>query len=93
MTKALTTTENSKKQIKWQHKNATKNFDYTADRPRTVSWRNYGHPTGLAKPVYGIPTFPLTAKAVLSKGHTFKNVYIILLMKTEDQQPTEAERS
>ena len=30
----------------WQHKNATKNFDYTtiADRLRTaVSWSNYSH--------------------------------------------------
>ena len=25
---------------------------------------NDSHPTGVAKPVYGIPTFPLTAKAV-----------------------------
>ena len=50
----------------WQHKNATKNFDYTtiADRLRTVSWGNDSHPTGGVKPVYGIPTFPLIAKAV-----------------------------
>ena len=50
----------------WQHKNATKNFDYTtiADRLRTVSWGNDSHPTGVVKPVYGIPTFQLTAKAV-----------------------------
>ena len=47
-------------------KNATKNFDYTtiADRLRTVSWGNDSHPAGVVKPVYGIPTFPLTAKAV-----------------------------
>ena len=34
---------------KWEHKNTTKKFDYTEieDRPRTVSWRNYSHPTGL----------------------------------------------
>ena len=65
VTKALTTTENSQK-AKWQHKNATKNFDYTtiADWLRTVSWSNDGHPTGVVKPVYGIPTFPLTAKPV-----------------------------
>ena len=50
----------------WQHKNATKNFDYTtiADRLRTVSLGNDSHPSGVVKPVYGIPTFPLTAKAV-----------------------------
>ena len=57
-------TENSK--TKGQHKNATKTFDYTtvADRLRTVSWSNNSHPTGVVKPVYGYPTFPLTAKAV-----------------------------
>ena len=40
------------------------NFDYTtiADRLRTVSWDNDSHPTGVVKPVYGIPTSPLTAK-------------------------------
>ena len=54
------------KKAKWQHKNATKNFDYTAiaDRLRTVSWGNDSHPTGVVKPVYGIPAFPLTATAV-----------------------------
>ena len=42
------------------------NFDNTtiADRLRTVSWCNNSHPTGVVKPVYGIPTFPLTATAV-----------------------------
>ena len=65
MTKAPTPTEKSKK-AKWQHKNATKNFDYTtiADRLRMVSWRNDSHPTDVVKPVYGIPTLPLTATAV-----------------------------
>ena len=50
----------------WQHKNATKNFDYItiADRLRTVSWSNGSHPIGLIKPVYGIPTLPVTAKTV-----------------------------
>ena len=49
----------------WQSKNATKNFYYTtiADRLRTVSWGNDSHPTGVVNPVYGIPTFPLTAKS------------------------------
>ena len=43
-----------------------KNFDYTtiADRLRTVSWSNDSYQTGAVKPVYGIPTFPLTAKVV-----------------------------
>ena len=65
MTEALTPTEKSKKQ-RDNTKNATKNFDYTtiADRLRTVSWGNDSHPAGVVKPVYGIPTFPLTAKAV-----------------------------
>ena len=54
---------------KWQYENATKNFEYTgiADRLRTVSWSNDSHPTGVVKPVYGIPTFPRTAKAVYQK--------------------------
>ena len=43
----------------WQHKNATKTFDFTtiADRLWTVSWSNYSHPTGVVKPVYGTQTF------------------------------------
>ena len=50
----------------WQHKNATKNFDYTTieDRLRTVSWGNDSYPTSVVKLVYGISTFPQTAKAV-----------------------------
>ena len=50
----------------WQHKNATKNFDYTtiADRLRTVSWSNSSQPTGVVNPVYERSTFPLTAIAV-----------------------------
>ena len=65
MTEAPTPTEKSKKQ-RDNTKNATKNFDYTtiADRLRTVSWGSDSHPAGVVKPVYGIPTFPLTAKAV-----------------------------
>ena len=42
--------------------NATKNFDYTTIV--AVSWSNDSHPTGVIKPVYGIPTFQLTAKSV-----------------------------
>ena len=50
----------------WQHKNATKDFDYTtiAERLRTVSRSNSSHPTGVVKPVYERSTFPLTATAV-----------------------------
>ena len=63
MSKPPIPTENAK--TKGQHKNATKIFDYTtiADRLRTVSWSNNRHPTVVVKPVYGYPTFPLTAKA------------------------------
>ena len=50
----------------WKNKHATKNFDYTttADRLRTVSWSNSGHPTGVVKPVNDRSNFPLTATAV-----------------------------
>ena len=59
-------TDRKSKKQRDNTKNATKNFDYTtiADRLRTVSWGNDSHPAGVVKPVYGIPTFPLTAKAV-----------------------------
>ena len=68
MTKIPIPTENSK--INGEHKCTTKNFDNTtiADRLRTVSWSNNSHQTGIVKPVYGYPTFPLTfptTKAVL----------------------------
>ena len=58
-------TDRKIQKARWKHKNATKNFDYTtiADRLRTVSWDNDSHQTGVIKPAYGIPTFPLTAKA------------------------------
>ena len=51
MTKTPTPTECSN--TKGQHKNATKNFDYTtiADRLRTVGWTNNSHQTGVVKPV------------------------------------------
>ena len=53
-------TDKKIKKATWQHKNPTKTFDYTtiADRLRTVSLGNDSHPTGVIKPVYGIPTFP-----------------------------------
>ena len=51
MTKAPTPAEMSKGQGD-DTNNATKKFDYTAvaDRLRTVSWSNYGHPTGKTSP-------------------------------------------
>ena len=70
VTKTSTPTEQSKKAT-WQHRNATKNFDYTtvADRLRTVSWSDSSHPTGVVKPVYERSTFPLAAKVVQSIVH------------------------
>ena len=49
-----------------QKQNTTKNFDYTtiADRLRTDSWSNDIHTTGVVKPINGMSTFPLTAKAL-----------------------------
>ena len=63
-TKAPIPTDNSA--TNWAHKKATKNFDYTtiANRLRTVSWSNDNYPTGVVKPVYRIPSFPITTKAV-----------------------------
>ena len=51
--KALTPAEMSKGQSD-NTNNATKKFDYTAvaDRLRTVSWSNHGHPTGVVNLVY-----------------------------------------
>ena len=65
MTKAPTPTNNPKKST-WQHKNASKNIDYItiAERPTTVTWGKDSLPTGVVKPVYGIPIFQLTTKAV-----------------------------
>ena len=59
----------------WQHKNATKNFDYTtiSDRRWTVSWSKDSYQTCVVKPVYGIPTFPLAAKMFSQKDTYFKN--------------------
>ena len=64
MKKAPTPAEMSKGQS-GNTNNATKKFDYTAvaDRLRTVSWSNYGHPTGVVNRLTG-PTFPLPATAV-----------------------------
>ena len=74
MTNGLHPQKNPKSNVTTQKLN--QNIDYTtiADRLRTVNLGNDNHPTGMDKPVYGIPTFPLTTKAVLSKGHTCNNV-------------------
>ena len=51
--------------------NATKKFDYTAvaDRLRTVSWSNYGHPTGVVNLVYG-PNLPTPRNSrVIKRTH------------------------
>ena len=50
MTKAPTPAEMSKGQSD-NTNNGTKKFDYkaVADQLRTVSWSNYGHPTGVVK--------------------------------------------
>ena len=73
----------------WQQKNSTKNFDYTtiADRLRTVSWSSDSHQTVVVKPAYGIPTFPLTAKAVQSKGHTIENRRLRIDIKIQLNHP------
>ena len=47
----------------------------------------------VVKPLYGISTFPLTAKAVYNQKDThLKICKIILLIKAEDQQPSKAEK-
>ena len=59
MTKARTPTKNPESNVTIQKRR--QNFDYTtiAERLRMVSWSNDSHPTGVAKPVYGIQTFAL----------------------------------
>ena len=44
---------------KWQHKNATKNFDYTtiAVRSTPVSWSNDSHPAGVLNRFTGSQPF------------------------------------
>ena len=65
---------NPQGQVKTQKRD--QNFDYTTipERLRTVSRGDDGYQTGVVKPFYGIPTSPLTATAVLSKGHTLKDI-------------------
>ena len=56
----------------------TKNFDYTtiSERLRTVSWSNGSYPTGVVKPVYGIPTFP--PKRIKTKRKFSAAVFIMI---------------
>ena len=64
MTKPPIPTENSK--TKGQHTQTPPKTSIT-QRLRTDLGRSVGvtsYPTGVVKPVYGIPAFPLTAKAV-----------------------------
>ena len=77
MTKAPTPTEMSKGQ-KDNTNNATKKFDYrsVADRLRTVSWSNYGHPTGVVNLVYG------------TKLPTPRNSHVIKRTRAEKFKPT-----
>ena len=67
MTKVPTPTEMSKGQSDNTY-NASKKFDYTAvaDRLRTVSWSNYGHPTGVVNLDYG-PNLPISRNSRLIK--------------------------
>ena len=78
MTKALTPTEKSKKELD-NTKTPPKNFDYTtiADPLRTVSWGNDSHPTGVVKQMNGIPTLPLTATVVLSMARTCRYYFTV----------------
>ena len=61
MTKALTSQETPKSKVTTQKRNQNISI---ADRVRTVSWSDDSNQTGVVKPVDGIKTFPLTAKAV-----------------------------
>ena len=72
MTKAHTPTEMSKGQSD-NTNNATKKFDYTAiaDRLMTVSWSNYGHPTGVVNLVFG-PNLPTTHNSRVIKRTRLK---------------------
>ena len=55
---------NPKRNVRTQKRH--QNFDNTtiADWLRTISWGNDSHPTGVVKPVDGIPILPLTTTGV-----------------------------
>ena len=65
-------TSRNVKRAKWQHKQRHKK-DYTAvaDRLRTVSWSNYGHPTGVVNLVYG-PNLPTPRNSHVKKDTRLK---------------------
>ena len=66
-------TNRNVKRAKWQHK---QRFDYTAvaNRLRTVSWSNYGHPTGVVNLVYG-PNLPTPRNScVIKRTHVYNFV-------------------
>ena len=70
-------TDRKTKKATCQHKNATKNFDYTqlrTDLGRSVGG-NDSHPIGVVKPAYGIPTFPLTGRAGIFQFLVFSSIY------------------
>ena len=48
-------TNTNVKKAKWQHKRATKKFDYTAiaNRLKTVTWNNYSNPTRMVNRLSG----------------------------------------
>ena len=72
MTKAPTPTEKSKEQRDNTKTPPNKSrLHNVADRLKKVSFGNDSHPAGMVKQVYGIQTFQIIAKAVLSKEHTF----------------------
>ena len=63
MTKPLHPQKNKKCNMTAQkcHQNAI--YTTIPDRLSTVSLSSDSHPTGVVKPIYGTPAFPLTAKA------------------------------
>ena len=82
MTKAPIPTEKYKKTT-WQHKNATKNFDYTmvTDRLRTVSWSNDID-----------PILPTSRKSHVIKRTPIQKFVNNSPYKDKDEQSTKAER-
>ena len=83
MTKTLIPIENLK--TNGQHKNATKNFDYTtiADKLRTISWSNKNDPTGVAKPVYG---YQRTHISKLVNNHPYIDITSLYRLRTNSQR-------
>ena len=65
------------KRTKWQHKQRHKKFDYTAiaNRLRTVSWSNCGHPTGVVNRFTGqMLILPRDRPIDKSKSRCLQNV-------------------